>query len=73
MRFILQDLAATLVAVLLVSGIIALAALALPIPPELGPPLGAATTWLFIRGAQAVDVAKIQNHINGTSQPPPRD
>lgn len=72
MRFILQDFAATLVAVLLVAGIIALAALGLPIPAELGPPLGAATTWLFIRGAQAADVERIKNHINGISQPPPK-
>lgn len=75
MRFILQDLAATIVAIMLVMGVVGLSAIDQNVPAELGPPLGAATTWLFIRGAATLQTLDPSNPSNGSSrkvEDPPR-
>jgi len=54
-HFLPQDLAATIVAVVLVVGIIGLAVQQLPVPAELSTSLGSAITWLFVRSAQQAE------------------
>jgi len=60
MPYSLQDATAALVSVVIILGVVVLAVLERPIPPELGPPLGGAVTWLFIRSAQTT------GKVNGT-------
>jgi len=48
-----QDVAACIVAVVIVIGIVVLALFSRPIPPELGIASGSAITWLFVRTTQA--------------------
>jgi len=47
-----QDVAAAIVAVVAVCGLIVLAALGVEPPPALGVVIGSAVTWLFVRSAQ---------------------
>jgi len=51
-RFHPQDAAAALVAIILAMGVVVLAVLDHDIPPEIAGPLGASTTWLFVRSVQ---------------------
>jgi len=51
-----QDLAAALVSLFLVAGIVVLAGLGREIPPSLTMVLGSSTTWLFIRTAPVAGV-----------------
>lgn len=53
--FSLQDVAATVATLLLVTGIIALSLYKIEIPDSMNSALGASTTWLFIRSAAAAE------------------
>jgi lauroyl/myristoyl acyltransferase len=67
-----QDLAATVAAVLLVLGVLALAVLSKPIPAELSTSLGAAVGWLFVRSAQRAEHTQARWQAqNGTPPYPP--
>jgi len=46
-----QDIAATLVAIMVIAGEVALSLLRIPIPSELSTAQGAILTWLFVRSA----------------------
>jgi len=50
-----QDIAACIVAVILMAGLIVLAVLDKEIPPEMGIASGSAITWLFVRSAQVAE------------------
>jgi len=50
-----QDLAATVVSIVLVLAVVALAIQEKAVPSELGTALGAAITWLFVRSAQQAE------------------
>lgn len=50
-----QDLAATVVSILLVLAVVMLSITEKPVPSELGTALGAAITWLFVRSAQQAE------------------
>jgi len=50
-----QDIAAAIVAILVIAGEVALSLLRIPIPSELGTAQGAVLTWLFMRSAQQVE------------------
>lgn len=50
-----QDLAATVVSILLVLAVVMLSLTEKPVPSELGTALGAAITWLFVRSAQQAE------------------
>jgi len=62
MKYSLQDLAATLVSLLLSGGIIALAVLQLEIPEGLWGAEGAVITWLFVRSTQAAVMSHNGHH-----------
>jgi len=72
-----QDIAATVVAVLLTLGVIVLAVLTRPIPAELGPSLGAAMTLLFVRSAQMAAQQQDANAhaiaVGSASDQPPKE
>lgn len=61
-----QDLAASIVAISLVGGVILLAAMSLPIPSEMATSLGAAITWLFVRSTQQAERERVDTHRDGT-------
>lgn len=48
----IPDIAAAIVSVMLSATFVVHAWIGQSLPPEMGPVLGAATTWLFIRSAQ---------------------
>jgi len=80
-----QDIAASLVALILVTGLVYLAAVGETIPASLAMALGSATTWLFVRVAvkeqvnNATNVATRQGAANdayygfGTHEDHPKD
>jgi len=61
-----QDLAASIVAISLVLGVIALAAMQVPIPSEMATSLGAAITWLFVRSTQQAERDRADTGYEGT-------
>jgi len=61
-----QDLAASIVSISLVLGVIALAAMQVPIPSEMATSLGAAITWLFVRSTQQAEQHRADISRDGT-------
>jgi len=69
-RILPQDVAATVVSVVIVIGIVALALLGKEIPPELSTAEGISLTWVFVRSAQQAeavraDIAQERLTVNG--------
>lgn len=62
MRLLPQDIAATVVAVVLTVGVTILGFYEKPIPGEMGSGLGAAITWLFVRSAQQAERERTNGH-----------
>jgi len=52
MRLSAADVAAMMVSIILTVGVVLLSVLEIDIPAEMSGPLGAATTWLFVRSVQ---------------------
>jgi len=61
-----QDLAASIVAVALVGGVILIGVLEKPIPSEMATSLGAAITWLFVRSTQQAEQNRADISRDGT-------
>jgi hypothetical protein len=69
-----QDLAASLVSVLLAIGVVLLAFAGKEVPAELGMALGSAITWLFVRSAQRAEHTQARYLArNGRQIDPPED
>jgi len=62
-----QDIAAAIVAIVVIAGEVALAMLHIEIPSELGTAQGAVLTWLFMRSAQQTEAHRADT-VAGQSQ-----
>lgn len=72
MHYTPQDAAALIVSLVLVLGLVGLAALGKQIPAEIATANGAAITWLFVRSAQVAEQHKEADGKSGTPPSPPR-